>query len=158
VTQRGARDYKGERMQSGERRGRGFTLIELIVAVAVVAILAALAFPSYTSYVRRGKIAAALGELTSARVKLEQYYQDNRNYGSTAGTCGVALPTATGFTFSCNWGAGGTSQSFLLTATGQDSLAGYVYTIDQSDAQRTEQFDGQAVGLACWITKKGQSC
>src|SRR5690242_499958 len=100
-------------------RRRGFTLIELLIAVAAIAILAAIAFPSYTAYVRRGKIAAALGELGTVRVKLEQYYQDNRNYGSTATGCAVPMPSSTGFVFSCAWGPGATSQSFLITATGQ---------------------------------------
>jgi type IV pilus assembly protein PilE len=139
---------------------RGFTLIELMIAIAVVGILAAVAYPSYTAYVRRGKIASALGGLSAVRVKLEQYYQDNRHYGSTGSACGVAMPTATGFQFSCAWGAGATSQSFVVTATGQAAagMNGYVYTIDDADRQVTVQFDGQAVNKPCWIQKSGQSC
>ena len=138
--------------------GRGFTLIELLFGIVIVAILAAIAFPSYTAHVRRGKIAAALGEMSAVRVRLEQYYQDNRNYGTAS--CGVGLPSSPGFTFSCAWGATGDSQSFLLTATGQDAagLAGYVYTVDQSDRHKTTRFDGADVSYACWIQKKGESC
>lgn len=141
-------------------RQRGFTLIELMIAVAVVGIIAAVAYPSYTAHVRRGKIAAALAELSTTRVRLEQFYQDNRHYGSTATSCGTALPAAPAFTFSCNWGPGGTSQSFLLTATGSPTggMGGYVYTVDESDRQRTTQFDGVAVDAPCWLKKAGESC
>ena len=139
---------------------RGFTLIELLVAVAVIGILSAVAYPSYTAHVRRGKIATAQSELSAVRVRLEQYYQDNRNYGSTASTCGVGMPTATGFQFSCAWGPGATSQSFVVTATGQASagMGGYAYSIDDGDHQVTVQFDGATVNAACWMSKKGDAC
>ena len=145
------------------RSERGFTLIELMIAVAIVAILASVAFPSYTEYVRRGRIAEATGELGTMRVKLEQFYQDNRpnNYGSTAAACGVAVPTSASFTYACNWGAGGTSQTFLITATGKASagMSGYTFTIDNTNAQRTTAYPG-ATGLpaACWLKRKSDTC
>ena len=142
------------------RRLAGFTLIELMVAVAVVAVLAVIAYPSYVQYVRRGKIVEALGELAATRVKLEQYYQDHRDYGSTATACGVSLPSEPSFSFSCNWGSGGTSQSYLMTATGLASggMSGYVYTIDHNNTQQTVQFAGDTVNASCWLKKQGESC
>jgi type IV pilus assembly protein PilE len=139
---------------------QGFTLLELLVAIAVVAVLASVAIPSYSSYVRRGKIAAALGEMSAVRVRLEQYYQDNRNYGSTASACGVPMPVPDGFTLACTWGPGATSQSFIVTATGAAAggLGGHTYTIDSADQQRTVQFEGVAVNAPCWIKKKGEAC
>jgi type IV pilus assembly protein PilE len=139
---------------------RGFTLLELMIAVAVVGILAAVAYPSYVDHIRRGKIAAALGEMSAVRVRLEQYYQDHRNYGSSATQCGVAMPSAPGFGFSCAWGAGATSQSFVLTATGQGEgdLAGYVYTVNEADQHVTVQFDGQGLNAGCWIKRRGDTC
>lgn len=142
------------------RRERGFTLIELMVTVAIVGLLATIAYPSYTQYVRRGKIAEALGELATLRVRLEQHYQDNRHYGSSASACGVAMPTQPSFTFSCAWGPGATSQSFVATATGLASagMDGYVFSVDDSNAQRTTQLEGAAVTAACWLKKRGESC
>lgn len=141
-------------------RRAGFTLIELMITIVVVAVLAAIAYPSYVQYVRRGKIVEALGELATLRVKLEQYYQDHRDYGSTAAACGVSMPSEPSFSFSCNWGSGGTSQSYLVTATGLASagMSGYVYTVDHNNTQQTVQFAGETVNAACWLKKSGESC
>ena len=71
------------------RNMSGFTLIELMIAVVVVAILTAIALPSYQEYVTRGKITEATSNLADMRVKLEQFFQDNRTY---VGAC-AAGPT-----------------------------------------------------------------
>lgn len=144
--------------KSSKKRGcRGFTLIELMIVVVVISLLAAVAYPSYAGYVRRGKIATALSEMTAVRVRLEQYYQDNRNYGPVAGTtCGVGLPTVQAFTFTC--ATSNTAQAFLITATGAGDMAGYAYTINDADLQGTTTFGGVAVNKTCWIKKPGENC
>ncbi len=75
-------------------RMAGFTLIEVMIVVAIIAILASIALPSYNDYVRRGQIQEAFGYLSDSRVKMEQYFQDNRNYGTASpGACPpVAFP------------------------------------------------------------------
>jgi type IV pilus assembly protein PilE len=143
------------------RCDQGFTLMELMITVAIIAILAAVAYPSYTEYIRRSRLAEATGELSTLRVRLEQFYQDNRHYGSTAAACGVAMPAAAAFTYACNWGAGGSNQSFRVTATGAAAtgMAGYEFTIDQANQQRTTAFPGAAgLPVACWMKRKGDTC
>ena len=142
----------------------GFTLIELMIAVAIVAIIAAVAYPQYTSYVQRSRLVEATGNLATTRVRLEQVFQERRNYGSTAADCsasGVVLPTGDFFDYSCTWGAGGTSQSFLLTATGKSAanMGDFTFTVDHSNLQRTTAFAG-ASGLPvnCWLRRQGQTC
>ena len=99
-------------------------------------------------------------------MKLEQYYQDNRNYGS--GACASktgAVPSAGNlpdkgaslkFSFSCTLGDNG--QSYVLRATGSAGHAvGHVYETDQAGSQRTTLFKGGSVTKACWL-KRGSEC
>ncbi|MCV0438664.1 MAG: prepilin-type N-terminal cleavage/methylation domain-containing protein [Hydrogenophaga sp.] len=140
---------------------RGFTLIELMITVAVIGILASIAYPSYTDYVRRSRIAEATGDLSAARVRLEQFYQDNRNYGSTAAACTVPMPVSGSgaFNYSCAWGATASNQSFLITATGIGAMAGYTFTVDNNNNRTTTAFVGAAgLPLPCWLTKRGSAC
>lgn len=70
-----------------ERRGdaRGFSLIDLLIAMAVVAILTAVALPSYQQYVlqsRRGDAKTALLDLAARE---ERYYTVNNTYTNEAG-------------------------------------------------------------------------
>ncbi|MCY1280972.1 Fimbrial protein precursor [compost metagenome] len=61
---------------------KGFTLIELMIAVAIVAILAMVAYPSYQQYVIRGKRAAAQAEMMDIANRQQQYLLANRTYAS----------------------------------------------------------------------------
>ena len=69
---------------------KGFTLIELMIVVVVIGILSAIAMPAYTDYVKRGKAAEATATLADMRIKMEQFFQDNRTY--IGGAC---APTST---------------------------------------------------------------
>jgi type IV pilus assembly protein PilE len=112
----------------------GFTLIEVLITIAIVAILASIAYPSYTDYLRRGQAQEAPGVLADFRARMEQYYQDNRNYG-TGATCGIAAPAPKNFSWSCT----NSGQSYLATATGNTGslVKGLAYSIDQTNSQRT---------------------
>jgi type IV pilus assembly protein PilE len=140
-------------------KSTGFTLIEVMITVAVIAIIAAIAVPSYSSYMQRSRITEATNQLATTRMQLEQYYQDNKNYGSSATACGNNLGTSSSdtFNFTCGWGTDGTNQSFIATATGIGSMAGFIYTIDNSNA-RTTVFPGVAGTQACWMFKSSDSC
>jgi type IV pilus assembly protein PilE len=141
-------------------KSKGFTLIELIITVAVVAILARIAVPAYSSYLARGKITDAMASLADYRVKMEQYFQDNRNYGTAGAACAVATPPSQYFTYACLVGTPNTS--FAATAT---SIAGslgpvtgdYTYAINESNTKSTSKFKGAAVSKSCWLVR-GSEC
>jgi type IV pilus assembly protein PilE len=153
-------------LPSPRRRASGFTLIEVMIVVAIIGILAAVALPAYNDYVRRGQLPEAFTELSGYRGRMEQYYQDNRNYGTaaacapnaTAGSWNTFTPVPPGrFTYGCatsNVTAGG-AQAYTITATGASGQAiGHVYTIDQEGRRATTTFKGATVtGMTCWLTK-----
>lgn len=142
----------------------GFTLIEVLITVAIVAILAAIALPSYDDYVRRGQVQEAFHFLSDYRIKLEQYFQDNKNYGT--GGCGKGTKTpkwaedltkadAKYFAFSCSLSGGG----YEMVAKGiRGRAVGHEYVVNEENLQKTTKFKNAAVaGKNCWLMK-GSEC
>ena len=74
------------------RRVRGFTLIELMIAVAIVGILASVAYPSYREHVRKGNRAAAQAFMMEVAQRQQSYLINNRSYANSLATLGVVLP------------------------------------------------------------------
>jgi len=74
---------------------RGFTLIELMIAVAVVGILAAIAYPSYQDSVRKARRADAKSALLDAAQREERFFTENNQYTATLGTGGLNLSATT---------------------------------------------------------------
>jgi len=66
---------------------RGFTLIELMIAVVIIAILAAVGYPSYTEYINRGKRAEGKSALMRAAQQMERYYSLTNCYPSNTAAC-----------------------------------------------------------------------
>jgi type IV pilus assembly protein PilE len=134
-------------------RRRGFSLIELMIAVAIIAIMTVIALPSYAAYIQRSRIGDALAPLMQYRLQMEQSSQDNGNYGVTV--CAVAPPTATPyFRFGCALAIG--AQGFMATATGYGTMAAYVFSVDELGTQQTTAFPGAAnLPKPCWLTRIG---
>jgi type IV pilus assembly protein PilE len=77
------------------RPQRGFTLIELMIAVVVVAILAAVALPSFMDSIRKSRRSDAFGALSNIQQAQERWRANNAAYTAELGASGLNIPTTT---------------------------------------------------------------
>ena len=135
---------------------KGFTLVELMIVIAIIAILTSIAVPAYRNYVIRAKIAEAASSLAATRVKMEQYFQDNRAYAAA----GCVFPSTVNFDITCSFP---TTTTYTITATGKASTgtANFVFTLNQDNAKSTA---GVPSGWTtpspnnCYVQKKSGQC
>jgi type IV pilus assembly protein PilE len=97
---------------------RGFSLIELVIALAIVAILAAIAFPSYATYMRKSVRADAQAFISDAANRQQQYLADRRQYAASMAALNVSTPASLSgkYTFVIA-AADGPPPTFTITGT-----------------------------------------
>ena len=148
---------------------QGFSLIELMIAVVIIGIITTVAIPNYQDYVTRSRVPEATAALGDLRVRMEQYYQDNRAYPTgcvvaptAPGATQLQLPLGQNFNFTCG---APTATTYTVQAAGKVSMVGFQYTVDQFNG-KTSAFTGAAatngwtvhIPNNCWATKKGGYC
>jgi type IV pilus assembly protein PilE len=107
------------------RRARGFTLIEVMIAVVIVGILTAIALPAYRSYIVKGKRGAAQAQMMDLANREEQFLLANRAYAdkATIVSNGYGLPASVADSYTWN----------ITTTTG--SLPTYTITFTPANGQ-----------------------
>jgi type IV pilus assembly protein PilE len=99
-------------------RGRGFTLIEVMITVAIVAILAGVALPSYREHVRKSRRAEAQAYLMALASRQQQFLLDRRSYATDVTTIGLMAPANVAASYDVVVAAVvGPPPTFRLTAT-----------------------------------------
>lgn len=132
-------------------RARGFTLIELMVAIAIIAILAAVALPGYQSHVRKSRRAVAATCLQELAQQMERRYTTHMNY--TGGTlpsapCVTDLQSAYTLQFAASQP---TTTTFILQAIPRGPQAGDAACMTLSlNHQGVRERTGTADVKSCW--------
>lgn len=106
-------------------RAKGFTLIELMIAVAIVGILTMIALPQYKQYVIRGNRTAAESFMMDVANREKQYLLDARSYAiDVGGTPALTLlsmtvpsDVANNYTFTVTVPVPTPAPSFTIKAT-----------------------------------------
>jgi type IV pilus assembly protein PilE len=140
---------------------RGFTLVEVVVAMAILAILTAIAIPNYTAYVQRSNRSEARSQMLEATIWMERWRTERGRYddpdspgnpppsppfpttlqqspstGTAKYTIAVATPTAIAYT---------------ITATPVGAMAGDVCGDLEIDSRGRRTFTGGGgTQDVCW--------
>ena len=71
-------------------KNKGFTIIELMIAVAIIGVLAAIAIPAYQNYIIRAKVSESLTFASQAKSAVAEYYQSQGTLPADSPTAGLA--------------------------------------------------------------------
>ncbi len=119
------------------RRARGFTLIELMIAVAIVVILGAVAFPAFQDSMRKSRRTEAFTAITAVQQAQERHRSNNANYSDSLGTLGIASSTTS---------PGG---YYTLAVSTDSTTAGTTYVVSASAVSgKSQAKDGRCAKLA----------
>lgn len=128
-------------------KNKGFTLIEVMIAVAIIGILAAIAYPSYVEYTKKTRRAEAGAVLLDAVQVVE------RGFSQTGAYSGADIPTQSPVTgaavYNINFAAGEADDGgYIVTA---NAVAGGLMVGDDCEAMSINAVGVQAPNDdTCW--------
>mgnify|MGYP000577606724 CR=1 FL=1 len=138
------------------RSAKGFTLIELMIAVAIVALLASIAYPSYVEQVAKAKRADAAAALLTGAQALERYYTSNGRYLTAANAIAAVFPTQVpenGAAYYNITATVATANAFTLRATRAGAMTDDPCGNLELNSTGTRSLDSNASGrdvAGCW--------
>jgi len=95
---------------------KGFTLIEMLIAVAIIAILAAIAYPQYSEYMRKTRRAEIAAVLVEEAQRLERFHSRAGQYADAIGPPAREHEVSVGNAF-YSVSAERSERTFVLVAT-----------------------------------------
>ena len=130
---------------------KGFTLVELMIAVAIVAILVALALPSYSRYIRKANRGEAQQLLMNWANNQEIWRANHTEYADDT----QLVPGHERYTFSLS---NNSATTFTLTATAKDDQLKDTergqsctpLTLDQSNTKGPQYTVNGTLTTFCW--------
>ena len=127
------------------KRVKGFTLIEVMIAVAIVAILAAVAFPTFLDAFRKGRRAEAFAALNAVQLAQERWRANNPTYSNQLTNAATATPPGLGLPASSPSGYYGVALS-NVTATAYTVQATAVNGTSQANDLRCKVLGARVAG------------
>lgn len=141
------------------RRGRGVTLLELLIALALLGLLAGLAYPSYRGHMVRAYRMEAIEALMALAAAQERFHLEHGSYAEGFApdhAPGLALPTVTAggrYRLLLDPAAPGTHSARAVARDGpgapQDARC-HVFGLDASGRRWATDREGRETTGQCW--------
>ncbi len=141
---------------------KGFTVIEVLVAMVIVSVLASIAYPSYVNQLRKSRRVEATTELVTLAQAQERFFARFRTYTSVVPGPDPCAGQACGLAKSSNLSenefyvltANGNATSYTLTATANgpqtDDTDCRTLSINSVGVKTATNALGQDVFDLCW--------